>query len=72
MVIPAVSMILLWHYIHKIQLTISIKQIPYCLKQVCYNSCQWCSLWSQGLILLSFLSVALHESGTRKALLGPW
>ena len=24
------------------------------------------------LILLPFLSVTLHESGTRKALLGPW
>jgi hypothetical protein len=24
------------------------------------------------LVLLPFLSVALHESGTRKALLGPW
>jgi hypothetical protein len=42
MVIPAVLMLLLWHYIHTIQLTISIKQITYCLKQVCYNSCQWC------------------------------
>ena len=28
----------------------------------------WCLLWSQCLILLQFLTVALHESGTRKTI----
>jgi hypothetical protein len=35
------------------------------------NNFQWCHLTYE-LILLPFLSVARHESGTRNALLGPW
>jgi hypothetical protein len=35
-----------------------------------FNLFQWCPLWSLALILLLFTS--LHESGTRKVLLGQW
>jgi hypothetical protein len=54
----------------------SAKQVPNFLKipetSDLYNSFQWCPLCVKSvLILLPFLTVVLHESGTRKALLGP-
>jgi hypothetical protein len=34
--------------------------------------CLYCNIKNNWNILLPFLTVTLHESGTRNALLGPW
>jgi len=40
-------------------------------KQCCVKIAETSVVLTMALILLPFLSVALHESGTRNALLGP-